>query len=610
MNVFDLAAVLTLDRSKYDAGLSEAESDGSKFGSGLKKAATVTAGAVAAVGAAGVAAGKQLVSATGDVAEYGDNIDKMSQKMGLSAEAYQEWDAVMQHSGASIDALLPAMKTMASAAESGSDAFQKLGISEEEVKNLSQEDLFSKVISGLQDMESGTERTATASQLLGRGATELGALLNTSAEETQAMKDRVHELGGVMSNEAVKAAASYQDTLQDMSTAFDGLKRNMVGEFMPGITEAMAGLTDIFSGDNESGIGKITVGVQNVISRLSELLPQFLSVGSGIILGIVQSITANLPQLAQAATTVVVQLTSGIVAQLPAIVEAGLQMITTLATGIGEALPELIPQIVEVIIQIVDTLTQPSSISMLLEAAIAIIVGLADGIVSALPKLIEAVPTIIVNFVTAIIDNLPQVLAAGVQLLEALGKGITKTVPAILKLIPQLISKLADYIADGFIILHNKGVELFTALKDGIKEKWDEAKQWGKDLIDNFVAGIKAKFQNVREAMQSLGELIKSLIGFSEPEIGPLSDFHTYAPDMIDLFTKGIRENEGRLQAQVADSFDFADAVTSPSYSSGGYSSDRNVGYYVEQLYRLLSDGKIRTDSDLANIREVAMILG
>ena len=90
MDVFDLVAKLKLDSSGYEEGLQNAETKGLTFGSGLKKAATVGAAAVAAVGTAAIAAGTALAKGTGDVAAYGDNIDKMSQKMGISAQAYQE----------------------------------------------------------------------------------------------------------------------------------------------------------------------------------------------------------------------------------------------------------------------------------------------------------------------------------------------------------------------------------------------------------------------------------------------------------------------------------------------------------------------------------------
>ena len=139
MNVFELMAKISLDTSGYTKSL-----DTAKKAAGT--VAKVGVAAFAAVGTAAVGAGVKLVKETANVASYGDNIDKMSQKMGISAKAYQEWDAVMQHSGTSIDALKPSMKTMANQAQQGAEEFQKLGISQEEVKNLSQEDLFGRVI--------------------------------------------------------------------------------------------------------------------------------------------------------------------------------------------------------------------------------------------------------------------------------------------------------------------------------------------------------------------------------------------------------------------------------------------------------------------------------
>lgn len=122
---------------------------------------------------------------------------------------------------------------------------------------MSQEELFNATIAGLQNVENETERTYLAGQLLGRGATELGALLNTSAEDTEAMRQQVHDLGGVMSDEAVKSAAAYQDSLQNMQVAFGGLKNNLISGFMPSITTVMDGLAAIFSGD-KSGINKVS----------------------------------------------------------------------------------------------------------------------------------------------------------------------------------------------------------------------------------------------------------------------------------------------------------------------------------------------------------------
>ena len=541
MDLFNLVAKLTLDSSEYEKGLGNAETKGSTFGSGLKKAAAVGTAAVAAVGTAAIAAGTSLVKSTGDVAAYGDNIDKMSQKMGISAQAYQEWDAIMQHSGTSIDALKPSMKTLATQAEKGSDAFQKLGISEKEVASLSQEDLFAKVITGLQGMEEGTERTYITSQLLGRGATELGALLNTSAEETQKMRDRVHELGGVMSDDAVKASAQFQDTLQDMSTGFDSLKRNMLSEFLPAITGVMDGLTNLFTGNYDEGIERISKGIGQVIDKLSEMLPKILEVGKNILLtlgnaiiqnlpvimpaladlvmGIGQSIIDNLPMLTQAATQIILMLVRFIIANLPQLFTAAIQIIVTLVQGIAEALPELIPAAVEAILTIVQTLVD--NLPMIIDAALQLITALTEGLIDALPVLIDRAPEIIIAIVDTLVENFPKIVEAAFDLIVTLATALIDNMPEII----SAVGRINEEISTKF------------------KELIDKALSWGADLVSNFVSGLKDKWKSAKNAVSEFAGGIKSFLGFSEPEVGPLSDFHTYAPDMMKLFAQGIDQN-------------------------------------------------------------------
>ena len=317
MDLFDLFAKITLDTSEYEKGLDEsedkAESFGSKLKTGLGTAAKVGGVALGAIATGTVAIGTAMVKGASNVASYGDNIDKMSQKMGISATAYQEWDAILQHSGTSIDGMQKAMMTLSNAAETGSDAFQKLGLTQEQVASMNQEELFAATITGLQSMEAGAERNAIAQKLLGGAVKELGPLLNTSAEETEAMRQRVHELGGVMSDEAVKASAAYQDSLQDMGTSLDGLKRNLFSNFMPGITDVMNGLTDIFSGDPDSGVSKVNDGIADMVQKISDGLPKVLEVGGKIITGIVQAITDNLPQIIESGASIIEELAVGIV---------------------------------------------------------------------------------------------------------------------------------------------------------------------------------------------------------------------------------------------------------------------------------------------------------
>ncbi len=563
MDVFDLFAKITLDSSEYKKGLDDAKNDtegfGSKLASGLGTAAKVGGAAIAAVGTAAVAAGGYMVAAAGNAAQYGDEIDKNSQKLGISAEAYQEWDAVLQHSGTSMNSMSATFKTLSNAAQDASDdqvaAFEKLGLSMDDVASMSTEDLFAAVISGLQDMEEGTERTALATDLLGRGAMEMGALLNTSSADTQAMRDRVRELGGVMSQDAVKAAAAYQDSLQDMQTAFSSLGRNLITEFLPGVTTVMDGLTMLFSDDKEGGLAMISDGIDGLITNLTDKLPEFLDIGVGILDSIMNAITENLPKLMDSGANIIVKLVDALLDNLPELVKSGLEVIVSLSKGIADNLPELVPTVVSVILEIVEILTDPNNLSALIDAAIAIIIALADGLIEALPQLIEAVPTIILNLVNAIIDNAPKLIESGITLVIKLAGGLIKAIPQLVAAVPQLISGLINAFPRYFNNLNTMGRNLVIAIKQGVWGMIGEARQWGADLISNFINGIIQMWNSLVSTVSSVAGTVKSYLGFSEPEKGPLSNFHTYAPDMMDLFMQGIRDKEDELQSQLSDTF-------------------------------------------------------
>ena len=316
MDLFSLIARLTLDKRQYEAGLDDASKEAQTFGqrlsSGLGTAAKVGGVALAAVGTAAAAATTALVHQAGEVAAYGDNIDKASQKLGISAQAYQEWDAVLQHSGTSIDSMSVGMKTLATQAAKGSDAFTALGISQEKAAGMSREELFGETITALQNVTDENKRAQLAQELFGRSAMELGPLLNTSAAETQAMKDRVRELGGVMSDDAVKAAAAYQDNLQDMQTAISGVKRSIVQEFIPGLSSLMAAFTDILAGDDPGEA--LEQGIDSVVGAMDRTIDTVVSIGQRVIPALVDAIVKAAPGLLDGGAKLVLTLGDAIIA--------------------------------------------------------------------------------------------------------------------------------------------------------------------------------------------------------------------------------------------------------------------------------------------------------
>lgn len=79
-----------------------------------------------------------------------------------------------------------------------------------------------------------------------------------------------------------------------------------------------------------------------------------------------------------------------------------------------------------------------------------------------------------------------------------------------------------------------------------ITDKLNAVKTWGKDLVDNFVSGLDEN--PVFNAVHKIAKTIFDFLHFSEPEKGPLANFHTFAPDMVQTFADGITSNSGLVE--------------------------------------------------------------
>lgn len=313
-----------------------------------------------------------------------------------------------------------------------------------------------------------------------------------------------------------------------------------------------------------------------ITEKLPMLIQQILPPLIQAISTLVQALVAALPEILSILIEVLPDLLNllieTILSMLPLIIELGIQFVMALADGLIQALPDLIPAVVDVVLTIVDKLTDPDMLVQLVDAALQLIIALAQGLIEALPKLIEKAPTIIKNLLEALIKAAPLILEAGVELIFQLIEGV-------LSVIGQLITT---------------GADMVNAVKDGFMEKVEAAKTWGKDMIDNFIAGIKEKWEKLKSTVTDLASTIKSLLGFSEPEVGPLSNFHTFAPDMMELFAQGIKENLGLItnaMGMVTNSI--ASDFTSPDLAPVSYSPIANPTEQLQSVLGANNEGDI-----------------
>lgn len=521
MDIFDLSAKLTLNSDDFEKGLGKAEKSAGTFGdklkTGLKTAAKVGAASLVAMGTATVGVTKSLVDGTKEVAAYGDAIDKGSQKLGISAESYQEWAAILQHSGTSVDALTGVVRNMdnvfgkattvigdTAAAEAELEAklesgeitldeyneqydalydgayknigaLSDLGFSMEEIEELSGDNdkALKEVIKRLQQMPDGAKKSALAQDLLGRSALEMGALLNTSAEDTEAMRQKVHELGGVLSDDAVKSAAAFQDSLQDLQTAFSGAKNSLMSNFMPSITTVMDGLTALLSGD-ESGIGQISNGINDLVTNISEQLPRVIPLITGLLENVAVVIAEN----------------------VGTIVDAALNIITSVIEALVPVLPDIITTTVDVLMDNLPTL---------LDGAIQLFMALVTAIPEILPALVDVLPTVVETVLNNLAEPLQELFRATwktiVSVFSIAWDGIKRVWGVVANWFNQtIVQPISNFFGNLWKNIGNAATNAWNTLKNGARAAWDGI----KSIFTAIPNWFKDKFKSAWEAVKNV----------------------------------------------------------------------------------------------------------
>ena len=454
----------------------------------LSTAAKAGAVALAAVTAAAAGATRALVEDVKEVAAYGDNVDKMSQKLGVSSEAYQKWDYVMNIAGTSMDNMSMGMKTLTNklddAKNGSSDAqamFAKLGLSMEDLNSMSREEAFEATIKGFQGMADSTERAALANDLFGRSGQELTPLFNMTTEQTNELMEATDRLGIVMSEDAVKAAAAYTDSYTTLTKTMDGLKHHVVSEFLPGITTMMDGLTELISGDADKGAELIEQGVEQIIEVIERIGPRIVD-----IIARIAEVVA--PPLVEALGLLVATMAAEIVKHIPDIMQIGLELIGSLLTGIVQGIEPIMTQINEMGQGILDSIG--SFFMGMFNAGKELIQNIKDGAAQTASDMAAFFGGFIQAGLDAVLKFLGDMLGAGVKLWTNLKDGASRIGSSISDTFGGWISSALSSILSFYGGMWSAGIGLVSNLIDG-------ASDMGWDIGSIFSSWLDAAYQTV-----------------------------------------------------------------------------------------------------------------
>ena len=506
-----------LGASGKDAAKSAGEETGKELGNsiatGLKTTAAVIAGAMAAVAGAAVAAGKAFIDSANDVAAWGDQVDKESQKMNMSAQGYQEWSFILEHAGASIEGMKNSMKKLTVAAEEGNDAFAALGISQEQLASMTPEETWNATIEALQQVQDAGERTALANELLGKGAVELAPLFNMTAEETAELKDQVYELGGVMSDDAVKAAAEYQDQLQNMQTSLKGLKNNIMSQFLPGLSSVMSGLGKLFSGNG--GLEEIRAGLADITSNLADLAPQFVELASAIVMSLLDAFGPVLPELLTGIFSFLNEALNGLVALIPSLLPVITQAITSLMQTVFQCLPLITSSLITLITDLVTWLASGDNVKTFSNGIVQLVTALVKQIGMVLPILLPAIVSIISDVATTITtpENIALILEAVLLVVGAVVQALANSIPEFVNYIVGLITNIKNNILQ-FLNWISPSITQFISTALSTIQSWGSSiKSYITNLISGIITGVTSFLAKLQAGFTSAFASVQAWVG-------------------------------------------------------------------------------------------------
>jgi phage-related protein len=499
----------------------KAKTTGEKLGgmaatAGKVGAAVVGMGAAAAVG---------LTKVATDTAAAGDRVDKMSQKIGLSRESFQEWDYVMSQNGMSIDSMQSGMKTLVNSFDdmkkggaTSTEAFERLGLSMSDLEGLSQEEIFEKTVAGLQGVTDESERAALANDLFGRQGSEMAPLLNQSAESIENLKNQAHEMGMVMSDESIGSAASLTDTIDTLKRAGGGLMATLGSALMPVLQQVL------------------DVVVQNmpmIQGLFQQFAPILADVFSKLLPPIMDLISTLLPPLLDIFTQIMSVLGELMTGIMPVIIE----LIEMLLPPIMEIVQLILPLLLSLIKPLMPLLLP---ILQILQPFIDILMMIIRPLVQLLDMILPPLINIMAKFFEWYLPKLSKAFSGVADIIGGVFKrtfeSLKNTFNTIKNVFTGIISFVKNVFTGNWRGAWDAVKKIFTDIWDGIKNSFKIPINWIIDGFNKFTRGLNRI--KIPDWVPGVGGK-----GINIPEIPKLKVGMDYVPydDFPALLHKGER---------------------------------------------------------------------
>lgn len=193
-----------------------------------------------------------LVQFGRNVLTVADQLGDLADQTGLSMQALVAFRGVGAQTGVSVDAfargILMAQKNLgeiASATDPAAVAIRKLGLSVQQLRNLSPDEFLQALVKGLGSVSNQSERLAIQAAILGRGGLELNSTLSKLAKEgfpeVSAETVKAYQQLSILADQLAVTGTSFTDFgARGLATALRGFK-----SFSRDLAETLLGLAEM-----------------------------------------------------------------------------------------------------------------------------------------------------------------------------------------------------------------------------------------------------------------------------------------------------------------------------------------------------------------------------
>lgn len=493
MDVFDLCAKISLDKSEYEKGLDDA-----------KKSTGGFLGVFGKVGTVASAVGKGIF----DVTERVVKVSAAATTAGAAAVSALTTLAV--NSYANYEQLVGGVETLY---KSSADTVQKYAAIAYKTAGMSANDY----------METATSFAAALVSSLGGDTAAAAELANTAVSD---MSDNVNKFGS--DAESVKAAyngfAKGQFQLLDnLKIGYGGTKTEMqrlladadelnakqgiytkysIDSFSDivqaiHVVQTEMGITGTTAREASSTIQGSTSAAKaawsNLVTGVADDNADFILLVNDFVDSVGTAAQNILPRIEIAldgAAKLIEHLVPPIMAKLPALIET--------------VLPKLARSAVNIVQKLVSEIR--ANAGKPIDSAVQIITVLGNGIYQMLPTVAQSALQIILTMVSKLNENLPQMLDTAGRMLIAFVQGISNHLPDIVKAAGSIIGTLLTYFVNHLPEIVNGALKMGSAIVDGIMQgisaAWDGLVSWFNGIF-NSLFGNRSVNVNVNGASSS-----------------------------------------------------------------------------------------------------------